>query len=129
LLGNAIKYTSSKGNIQLRGKVDNHRLLIDVQDNGYGIAASDLPFIFDRFYRAHNGKTNEVEGNGLGLAIVKSIVEQHGGQIKVESELDKGTCVSISFPLLVNAGHHGTSESRDVLGTTDKKDVLIDVSK
>lgn len=100
LLGNAIKYTSRKGNIQLTGKIDNNQLLIDVQDNGYGIPASDLPFIFDRFYRAHHGQTNEVEGNGLGLAIVKSIVEQHGGQIKVQSEPDKGTCFSISLPTL-----------------------------
>lgn len=98
LLGNAIKYTSRKGKIQLKGKIDNNQILIDVQDNGYGIPTSDLPFIFDRFYRAHHGQANEVEGNGLGLAIVKSIVEQHGGQIKVQSELDKGTCFSISLP-------------------------------
>jgi signal transduction histidine kinase/DNA-binding response OmpR family regulator len=129
LLGNAIKYTSKKGNIQLKGEISKGQVLIDLQDNGYGIAASDLPFIFDRFYRAHNGKANEVEGNGLGLAIVKSIVEQHGGQIRVQSELDKGTCFSISFPLLVNTGHHGTSGSRDALEPADKKDVLLSVSK
>jgi two-component system, OmpR family, phosphate regulon sensor histidine kinase PhoR len=129
LLGNAIKYTSKKGNIQLKGEISKSQVLIDIQDNGYGIAPSDLPFIFDRFYRAHNGKANEVEGNGLGLAIVKSIVEQHGGQIRVQSELDKGTCFSISFPLLINAGHHGTSGSQKALEPTDKKDVLVSVSK
>jgi signal transduction histidine kinase len=101
LLVNAIKYTSRKGNIQLRGKLDNNQILIDVQDNGYGIPPSDLPFIFDRFYRAHHGQAEEVEGNGLGLAIVKSIVEKHGGEIKVQSEPDKGTCFSISFPTLL----------------------------
>jgi signal transduction histidine kinase/DNA-binding response OmpR family regulator len=129
LLGNAIKYTSNKGNIQLKGEISKGHVLIDLQDNGYGIAASDLPFIFDRFYRAHNGKANEVEGNGLGLAIVKSIVEQHGGQIRVQSELDKGTCFSISFPLLVNASHPGTNGSQDALEPADKRDVLIGASK
>jgi signal transduction histidine kinase/DNA-binding response OmpR family regulator len=129
LLGNAIKYTSKKGNIQLKGELNRNEILIDVQDNGYGIPASDLPFIFDRFYRAHNDKANEVEGNGLGLAIVKSIVEQHGGQIKVQSELDRGTCFSISFPLWVNATHQGTGRLREALGPNDKKDVLIGIPK
>jgi signal transduction histidine kinase len=73
---------------------------VDVQDTGYGIPSADLPFIFDRFYRVRNGKASEIEGNGLGLAIVKSIVEQHDGQISVQSEVDKGTCFSVSIPLM-----------------------------
>jgi signal transduction histidine kinase/DNA-binding response OmpR family regulator len=100
LLGNAIKYTSEKGNIQLIGRINNNQVLIDIQDDGYGIPASDLPFIFDRFYRAHNEKASEVEGNGLGLAIVKSIVEQHDGTVSVESNIDKGTCFTVTLPLL-----------------------------
>jgi signal transduction histidine kinase len=79
-----------KGNIQ-----------VDVQDTGFGIPAADLPFIFDRFYRVRKGKNSEMEGNGLGLAIVKSIVEQHHGQISVESEVDKGTCFTFTLPLLI----------------------------
>ncbi|MBI3150512.1 MAG: response regulator [Chloroflexi bacterium] len=99
LLGNAIKYTPSGGEIQFTAKTENAQVLIDVQDNGYGIPASDLPFIFDRFYRVRDGKASEVEGNGLGLAIVKSIVEQHNGQINVQSEMDKGTCFSVTLPV------------------------------
>ena len=100
LIGNAIKYTPLGGSIALKAKASGTKLLIDIQDNGYGIPASDLPFIFNRFYRVRNGKSSKIEGNGLGLAIVKSIVEQHGGQIIVESEVDKGTRFSVSLPLM-----------------------------
>jgi signal transduction histidine kinase/DNA-binding response OmpR family regulator len=99
LIGNAIKYTPLGGSITLKAKISGSKILIDIQDNGYGIPASDLPFIFNRFYRVRNGKSSEIEGNGLGLAIVKSITEQHGGQISVESEVAKGTCFSITLPL------------------------------
>ena len=77
---------------------------VDVQDTGYGIPPADLPFIFDRFYRVREGKNIDQEGNGLGLAIVKSITEQHGGQISVESEVDKGTRFSVTLPLLTGNG-------------------------
>ncbi len=100
LIGNAIKYTSNGGEIQLSAKVDGRHFSIYVQDNGFGIPASDLPFIFDRFYRIRAGKASEVEGNGLGLAIVKSIVEGHSGKISVESEVDTGTRFHVSLPFL-----------------------------
>jgi two-component system phosphate regulon sensor histidine kinase PhoR len=100
LIGNAIKYTPSGGAITLNTKTTDSQISINVQDNGYGIPASDLPFIFDRFYRVRHGKASEIEGNGLGLAIVKSVVEQHGGQINVQSEVNKGTSFSISFPYI-----------------------------
>jgi len=103
LIGNAIKYTPNGGTVTLNTKTTDSQISIDIQDTGYGIPASDLPFIFDRFYRVRSGKVSEIEGNGLGLAIVKSVVEQHGGKISVESELGKGTCFSISLPLLSNA--------------------------
>ena len=102
LLGNAIKYTSNGGEIQLTAKVEDSQLLINVQDNGFGIPVSDLPFIFDRFYRVRDGKASEVDGNGLGLAIVKSIAEQHGGKINVQSEINKGSIFSASLPVLIN---------------------------
>jgi two-component system phosphate regulon sensor histidine kinase PhoR len=102
LVGNAIKYTPLGGKIALTIKVEKENILVDVQDTGFGIPAADLPFIFNRFYRVREGKNIEMEGNGLGLAIVKSITEQHGGQIRVESEVDKGTSFSISLPILIN---------------------------
>ena len=100
LIGNAIKYSPQGGTITLVAKAEKGNIQVDVQDTGFGIPAADLPFIFDRFYRVRKGKNSEMEGNGLGLAIVKSIVEQHGGQISVESEVDKGTCFSITLPLI-----------------------------
>ena len=102
LIGNAIKYTPRGGAITLTAKTTDTQILIDIQDNGYGIPASDLPFIFDRFYRVRSGKNSEIEGNGLGLAIVKSIIEGHGGQINVQSKPQKGTSFSVSLPTVKN---------------------------
>ncbi|MCQ3938604.1 MAG: hypothetical protein DPW18_16380 [Chloroflexi bacterium] len=99
LIGNAIKYTPAGGRIAVSATRLDHNLEIAVQDNGYGIPAADLPFIFDRFYRVRSGKTSEIEGNGLGLAIVKSIVEQHGGTIAVQSEPERGSNFKITLPL------------------------------
>jgi signal transduction histidine kinase len=102
LVGNAIKYSPQSGSITVAAKVEKETIQVNVQDTGYGIPASDLPFIFDRFYRVRNGKNSEMEGNGLGLSIVKSIVEQHKGQVTVQSEPDRGSLFSISIPLLSN---------------------------
>ncbi len=99
LIGNAVKYTPQGGAIKVRCAEGANSAVIQVEDNGYGIPAADLPFIFNRFYRVRSGKASEVEGNGLGLAIVKSIVEQHGGQINVTSEVGKGTQFSVFLPL------------------------------
>jgi two-component system sensor histidine kinase BaeS len=98
LISNAIKYSPKGSTVILAAKVEKGNVQVNVEDTGFGIPAADLPFIFDRFYRVRNGKNSELEGNGLGLAIVKSIVEQHGGQISVESEVDKGTCFTLSLP-------------------------------
>jgi signal transduction histidine kinase len=114
LLGNAIKYTASKGTIQVRETVEGQWISIHIQDNGYGVPASDLPFIFDRFYRAHHDNANEVEGNGLGLAIVKSVAKQHGGDVTVESEPGKGSSFTVTLPFLdtreLVASHHQNKE-------------------
>ena len=100
LIGNAIKYTPADGQITLSLEKRRDQAWIHVQDNGHGIPPADLPFIFDRFYRARNDNTKDIEGNGLGLAIVKSVVEQHGGQIKVKSEPGKGSCFTVILPLM-----------------------------
>jgi signal transduction histidine kinase len=100
LLGNANKYTSAGGSIELLVEKGERSVAIFVKDTGYGIPADDLPFIFDRFYRVRNDDVRDIEGNGLGLAIVKSIIEAHGGQISVESESGKGSCFVVSLPLM-----------------------------
>jgi signal transduction histidine kinase len=98
LVGNAIKYTPAAGSIHLSLETDEEAVTIHVKDSGYGISAEDLPFIFDRFYRASDERIKNIEGNGLGLAIVKSIVERHNGRITVKSELGKGSCFTITLP-------------------------------
>jgi signal transduction histidine kinase/DNA-binding response OmpR family regulator len=103
LIGNAIKYSPKGSTVMLAAKLEKENIQVDIQDTGFGIPAADLPFIFNRFYRVRNGKNSEMEGNGLGLAIVKSIIEQHGGQISVESEVGKGTCFSVTLPLVSTA--------------------------
>jgi signal transduction histidine kinase/DNA-binding response OmpR family regulator len=100
LIGNAIKYSPQGGRITLAVRAGIGTIQVDVQDTGYGIPAADLPFIFDRFYRVRSGMNSKIEGNGLGLAIVKSVIEQHDGQVNVQSEVDKGTCFSVSLPLM-----------------------------
>jgi signal transduction histidine kinase len=80
--------------------VEESNVTISVKDTGYGIPADDLPFIFDRFYRVRNEAVKDIEGNGLGLAIVKSIIEQHGGNISVESNERKGSCFTATLPLI-----------------------------
>ncbi|MBK7449945.1 MAG: response regulator [Anaerolineales bacterium] len=100
LIGNAIKYTPQGGHIKIKTIIEQQQVTIQVIDNGYGIPAADLPFIFNRFYRVRSGKANEIEGNGLGLAIVKSITADHKGTVNVESEIGKGTCLSVTLPIL-----------------------------
>jgi len=99
LIGNAIKYSPQGGSITLAAKLETGNIQVDVQDTGFGIPADDLPFIFDRFYRVRHNQHNEAEGNGLGLAIVKSVVEQHSGQVNVQSKVNQGTCFSVLLPL------------------------------
>ena len=72
LIENAIKYTPTEGTISVCLEKHADKVQVSVQDSGYGIPAADLPFIFDRFYRAPDADTKDIEGNGLGLAIVKS---------------------------------------------------------
>ncbi|MEW8959742.1 ATP-binding protein [Neomoorella humiferrea] len=99
LLDNAFKYTPGEGKIELTAKIDPKGfLLIRVKDTGIGIAPADLEHIFERFYRADT--TRSSSGTGLGLAIAKWIVEQHQGEIKVESRVGEGTVFTVVLPLL-----------------------------
>lgn len=98
LLGNAIRYTE-KGTITLQAQRDKNWVLIAVIDTGIGIAAEDLPYIFERFWRADRSRASHSGGTGIGLAIVRRLVELQGGQINVESELGKGSTFYFSLPI------------------------------
>lgn len=91
LVDNAIKYTPRSGNIRVYLDVREKDLSVVVKDDGIGIPKKDLPRIFERFYRVDKARSRDVGGSGLGLSIVKHILEAHSSQIKVESEVDKGT--------------------------------------
>ncbi len=99
LLDNAVKYSSPGGKITVYGEMEGDQVIIQVKDEGIGIPSVDLPFIFDKFYRASN-VNNDVNGTGLGLAIVKSIVELHEGRIWVESNVGQGTTFTIVLPIV-----------------------------
>jgi signal transduction histidine kinase/DNA-binding response OmpR family regulator len=101
LLDNAIKYTPKGGNILVQAAVQHNQIFMQVKDSGKGIPLADLPFIFDKFFRAGNVEKGTV-GTGLGLAIVKSIVEAHQGRVWVDSTLSEGTTFTIVFPLTEN---------------------------
>jgi signal transduction histidine kinase/DNA-binding response OmpR family regulator len=115
LVGNALKYTGPGGHIRFEAAVKDDRVWVSVCDDGPGIPAEDLPFIFDKFYRAQTDATRAVEGNGLGLAIAKAIVEQHGGQICVESTVGQGACFRFSLPLMPAGGSSETARPMEPL--------------
>lgn len=100
VVSNAIKYTPQNGHIRLSaGMRDERRLEIVVEDDGMGIPKDDVPRLFERFYRVDKARSREKGGTGLGLAIAKEMVGAHRGSIWLESELDKGTKVTILLPI------------------------------
>lgn len=101
LLGNAIKFTPSRGKIQIQLEPLNDRIRIRIQDSGMGIAASDQERIFERFYKADASRHRETDGSGLGLAIVRKIVELHHGTIELQSEIDIGTLFIVTIPIQI----------------------------
>lgn len=99
LLSNALRHTPAGGSIRLSAAYADNRVTFAVADTGEGIAPEDLPFIFDRLYRADKSRTDmHGEGTGLGLAIVRAIVEAHGGTIRAESQQGQGTIMFVTIP-------------------------------
>jgi two-component system phosphate regulon sensor histidine kinase PhoR len=98
LLENAVKYTEPGGLITLRGMADGDAVVLRVEDTGSGIPPTDLPHIFERFYRADKARTREQGGTGLGLSIVKHIVQLHGGTVSAESRYGRGTVIILRLP-------------------------------
>ncbi len=102
LMDNAIKYSKKEGTIHLSFSKKLEHIEMTIQDQGIGIPASDLPHIFERFYRVDKARSREMGGTGLGLSIVKHIVLLHQGTIEAESEEGEGTTIRVYLPLRQN---------------------------
>ncbi len=109
LIGNAVKFTPSGGSVTVSLRGTRAGAVITVRDTGTGIDATELPHVFDRFYRGSRSTEMRAAGSGLGLSIARSIVEMHGGRIAIASTLGKGTAVEVLLPKEVAA--HDVMES------------------
>jgi two-component system phosphate regulon sensor histidine kinase PhoR len=99
LVSNAVRYTPVGGDVHVSADqgIDGS-LLIEVRDSGAGIAAEHLPRLTERFYRVDRSRSRESGGTGLGLAIVKHVMQRHGGNLHISSELGQGSCFKLIFP-------------------------------
>jgi len=99
LVENAIKYTPLNEHVIIRTETQPGKLIFTVEDSGIGIAADDLPRLFEKFYRGKQREARSQQGSGLGLAIVQSVAVNHGGRIWVESKVGKGSAFHLQIPL------------------------------
>lgn len=102
LLDNAIKYSKENLHIDIITKNTGSMFLLKIKDNGIGMNKETQSRVFEKFYRAHTGNIHDVKGFGLGLSYVKAIVDAHGGKVKVDSTLGKGSTFFIYFPIASN---------------------------
>jgi two-component system, OmpR family, sensor histidine kinase SenX3 len=98
LIDNAIRYSHGGGQVVVQVDSDGEEVTLRVSDKGIGIPSRDISRIFERFYRVDRARSRETGGTGLGLAIVKHVVENHGGEIEVDSELGRGTTFRVRLP-------------------------------
>jgi len=98
LLDNAVKYSHQNGRVLIQAGAPDQEVVLCVRDEGVGIAANDLPRIFERFYRADRARSRELGGTGLGLSIVKHIAQLHGGRVEAESVVGEGTTIRVILP-------------------------------
>jgi two-component system phosphate regulon sensor histidine kinase PhoR len=98
LLDNAIKFSASGGQVRIRGEADDSDIVLTVEDDGIGIPAESLDKVFHRFFQENRDASREMGGTGLGLSIVKHLMRLHGGRVRVESELGRGSTFFLEFP-------------------------------
>lgn len=101
LLDNALTHTPSGGEIVIDAHADGQWVAVSARDTGSGIVPEDLPYVFERFYRADKSRSRATGGAGLGLSIARQLVQAHGGQIEVESEVGQGTQFTFTLPVAV----------------------------
>ncbi len=100
LIDNAIKYSKDEIDITIRTKTVSNKMIITIEDKGIGMNNDTVKHIFEKFYRAHSGNIHNVKGFGLGMSYVRWVIDMHKGSIHVNSELDKGTKVEITLPMV-----------------------------
>jgi two-component system, OmpR family, sensor histidine kinase ResE len=98
LIDNAIRHTNKQGSVMLNSISQENGILFEISDSGSGIPEEDLPFVFERFYKADKARTRGRSGTGLGLAIAKNIVDAHQGEISVHSKINEGTTFTFFLP-------------------------------
>jgi two-component system, OmpR family, sensor histidine kinase BaeS len=98
LLSNALRYTDPGGRVVLRVRHDDSGGVIEVRDTGIGIAAEDLPHVFDRFWRSDRSRSRATGGSGIGLAVVRELVRAHQGRVELSSDLGRGTTARVVLP-------------------------------
>ena len=98
LVGNAIKFSQPGGTVEVSAEYADSSLLLKVTDHGIGISESDLPHLFEKFYRSSTAQEAGIRGTGIGLVLVKQAVDAHHGSISVESHVGFGTCFTVTLP-------------------------------
>ena len=98
LIGNAIKYTPSEGQVTVKVFEQGGETYLQVTDTGIGIPATDQPHIFEKFYRVRGDHVQGIKGTGLGLAIAHGIIEKHNGRIWLESTFGEGSTFTVALP-------------------------------
>jgi two-component system sensor histidine kinase ArlS len=98
-LDNSIKYSTDNKKFFIKGSIKTSRIQIQIIDYGLGIPEADLPYVFDRLYRVDKARSGGQIGHGLGLSIAQRLIESYGGTVVIDSSINKGTTVTLSFPL------------------------------
>jgi len=100
ILDNAIKFTPDGGQISINARQSGDFMVVSVTDTGIGVPKDEIGRLGERFYRVDKSRSRDLGGTGLGLSIVKHLMIAHGGKMEIESQLDKGTKVSLYFPMI-----------------------------
>lgn len=99
LITNALNYTPVGGSVAIKAQEKGNVFMIEIKDTGIGISSEDLPYIFERFWRADPSRSYYQGGSGLGLAIAQTIAQNHDGSIQVTSQVEKGSYFTVTLPL------------------------------
>ena len=123
LLTNAIKFTKPADTIVVGFHQDEDSVRIEVKDTGVGIAENNLSKIFERFHQVDASSTRKYQGVGIGLTLTKELVEKHGGELSVKSELGTGTCFTVQLP--IKQTHSANTDSNIKTEITEEKECSI----